>query len=181
MTEADNARPHRSSGAAPVGARPQVPDRMWPLFIAGLVAVCGIALALFPIVVHNDTDTATFGDTAAQVYGEPSTPATTTDAESLATWEQSSAVAKAKDYLSLMAFSKSGLIDQLEYEGFSTTDATCAVTEIEATGAVDWNAQAVKKARDYRSMMAFSRQGLIEQLEYDGFTPAQAVYGVDNA
>lgn len=44
-----------------------------------------------------------------------------------------------------------------------------------------WNDQAVKEARDYRSMTAFSRQGLIEQLEYEGFTSAQAVYGVDNA
>mgnify|MGYP000334972687 CR=1 FL=1 len=29
--------------------------------------------------------------------------------------------------------------------------------------------------------MPFSREGLIEQLEYEGFTHSQAVYGVDNA
>lgn len=29
--------------------------------------------------------------------------------------------------------------------------------------------------------MPFSREGLIEQLEYEGFTHSQAVCGVDNA
>ncbi|WP_244176233.1 Ltp family lipoprotein [Gordonia lacunae] len=80
-----------------------------------------------------------------------------------------------------MAFSKTGLIEQLEYDGFSTADATYAVAQVEADGTVDWNDQAVKKARDYRSKTAFPRQGVIEQLAYEGFTSAQAVYGVDNA
>jgi hypothetical protein len=52
--------------------------------------------------------------------------------------------------------------------------ATFAVDSI----AVDWNVQAVKKAKNYLSLSAFSRGGLIDQLEYDGFTPAQAAYGV---
>jgi hypothetical protein len=42
----------------------------------------------------------------------------------------------------------------------------------------DWNAQAAKKAADYLELTAFSRRGLIEQLVYDGFTQAQAEYGV---
>ena len=42
----------------------------------------------------------------------------------------------------------------------------------------DWNEQAAKKAAQYLEFMAFSRQGLIEQLEYEGFTHEQAVYGV---
>ncbi|MGF0326244.1 Ltp family lipoprotein [Gordonia hongkongensis] len=103
---------------------------------------------------------------SSQVF-EQSPTTGTPGAESLATWEQTSAVAKAKEYLSIMAFSRAGLIDQLEYEGFSTADATYAVIEVEAQGAVDWNEQAAQKARDYRSMTAFSRQGLSEQLECD--------------
>jgi hypothetical protein len=37
---------------------------------------------------------------------------------------------------------------------------------------------AVQKAKDYLGYTAFSHDGLINQLEYDGFTPAQAEYGV---
>jgi len=40
---------------------------------------------------------------------------------------QSNAVSKAQDYLDYEAFSRSGLIDQLVFEGFSTEDATYAV------------------------------------------------------
>jgi hypothetical protein len=43
----------------------------------------------------------------------------------------------------------------------------------------DWMEQAVKKAKSYLDMMAFSRSGLIEQLEYEGFTTEQAVHGVE--
>jgi outer membrane murein-binding lipoprotein Lpp len=37
---------------------------------------------------------------------------------------------------------------------------------------------AALKAKQYLRTMAFSRKGLIEQLEYEGFTPQQAEYGV---
>ena len=73
-----------------------------------------------------------------------------------------------------MAFSRSGLITQLEFEGFTNQDATYGV---DAVGA-NWNEQAAKKAAGYLDMMAFSRSGLITQLEFEGFTPAQAEYGV---
>ena len=92
-----------------------------------------------------------------------------------ATTGERNALAKAHDYLEFMAFSYSGLIDQLEYEGFSTAEATYAVDNCGA----DWNEQAVKKAREYLDFMSFSRSGLIEQLEFEGFTRSQAEYGVD--
>ncbi|KUI11467.1 hypothetical protein AU193_18795 [Mycobacterium sp. GA-1285] len=39
--------------------------------------------------------------------------------------------------------------------------------------------QAVRKANEYLAVMAFSRSGLINQLvQFEGFTPAQAAYGV---
>ena len=99
-----------------------------------------------------------------------------------ATWKakpttsQSNAVSRARSYLRYMAFSYSGLIDQLEYEGFSTEDATYGVDNCEA----DWYEQAAKKAQDYLDFMGFSRSGLIDQLQYEGFTYDQAVYGVDS-
>ena len=87
------------------------------------------------------------------------------------------ALQSAKDYLDAMSFSRKGLIEQLEYEGYSSSEAEYAV---EHCGA-DWNKQAYDMAKDYLKMMAFSRSSLIEQLEFEGFTHSQAVYGVDKA
>lgn len=86
---------------------------------------------------------------------------------------QENALRSAKNYLDYYAFSRNGLISQLEYEGFSSEDATYAVDNCGA----DWNEQAVKKAQDYVNMMSFSRSGLIEQLQYEGFSADQAEYG----
>ncbi len=90
------------------------------------------------------------------------------------TVSQQNALRSAQDYLGLMSFSRTGLIDQLEYEGFSTEDATWGVDRV----TVDWNEQAAKSAKNYLELMSFSRSGLVEQLIYEGFTPAQAEYGV---
>ena len=90
-----------------------------------------------------------------------------------ATMGQTNALKKAKDYLRIMAFSYNGLVEQLEYEGFSHDEAVYGVDHCGA----DWNAQAVIKAKNYLDLMAFSRDGLIEQLEYEGFTAEQAAYG----
>lgn len=90
------------------------------------------------------------------------------------TMGQRNALQSALNYLNVMAFSKSGLIDQLEYEGYSTEEATYAV---ENCGA-DWNEQAAKSAQNYINTMSFSRSGLIDQLIYEGFTQEQAEYGV---
>ena len=91
------------------------------------------------------------------------------------TVEQLNAVRKAESYLSFSAFSRKGLIEQLEYEGFSNADSTYAVDNVD----VNWNEQAVKKANSYLDISGFSKQGLIEQLEYEGFTHEQAVYGAE--
>ncbi|NLB20080.1 MAG: hypothetical protein GX829_04440, partial [Clostridium sp.] len=77
--------------------------------------------------------------------------------------------------LDFSAFSRSGLIGQLEYEGFSTEDATYAVDSI----GVDWREQAVKSAKNYLDFSAFSRSGLISQLEFEGFSTEDATYAVD--
>jgi hypothetical protein len=93
------------------------------------------------------------------------------------TRSQEQAVGKAESYLDYAAFSHKGLIEQLEYEGFTKADSTYAVSHI----TVNWNEQAAKKAESYLEMTQFSRSGLIEQLEYEGFTHKQAVYGVSKA
>jgi len=90
---------------------------------------------------------------------------------------QQNAVQKAQQYLAYTSFSRLGLIQQLEYDDFSTADATYAVDSL----TVDWNVQAVKKAQQYLDYTSFSRQGLLEQLVFDSFTASQAAYGVSAA
>lgn len=90
------------------------------------------------------------------------------------TMGQKNALSKANSYLNYSAFSYSGLIEQLEFEGFSNEDATYAVDNCGA----DWNEQAAIKAQEYLDYDSFSRSGLIEQLEFEGFAKEQAEYGV---
>ena len=100
-----------------------------------------------------------------------SVPTTTTAARSY----PSELFDMAASYLRYSSFSRDGLINQLEYEGFTTEEATAAVDAQEA----DWNAQAVGSAENYLGFTAFSRQWLIEQLESDGYTNSEATFGVD--
>jgi hypothetical protein len=86
---------------------------------------------------------------------------------------QENALQKAKAYLDMSGFSRTGLTKQLKFDGFSTADASFAADAVHA----DWNKQAARKAKDYLDMSGFSRSGLITQLKFDGFTQSQAEYG----
>jgi len=85
------------------------------------------------------------------------------------------ALASAESYLNYTAFSREGLIEQLEFEGFTHSQAVYGTDHCGA----NWNQQAALKAREYLNYSSFSRQGLIDQLEFEGFTHSQAAYGVD--
>ena len=118
-------------------------------------------------------------DAAAKAQAEADAVAAKAAAEAEAaakrgTVSQQNALRAAGDYLDFSAFSRPGLIHQLEYEKYSTEDATWAVDRV----TVDWNAQAAKSAKSYLEFTSFSRSGLVEQLLYEGFTPEQADYGV---
>ena len=58
-----------------------------------------------------------------------------------------------------------------------TTTVPSTTTVNESVG--ERNAR--ETAADYLEYSAFSRSGLIDQLEYEGFTTSQAEYGVDAA
>ena len=92
------------------------------------------------------------------------------------TMGERNALKAAQSYLDYSAFSYEGLIDQLEFEGYSNDEATYAADNCEA----DWNEQALKSAKSYLEYSAFSYTGLIDQLEFEGFTADQATYGADN-
>ncbi len=149
----------------------------------GVCMVYGVSLGLLsfegglPVIVIQETITAS---TPTPVLSDPaasgaSVSGLTSITSAPATLGESSAASAAQLYLSTMAFSREGLIKQLEFDGFTTDDATHGV---DACGA-DWNEQALRKAKTYLESMAFSYTGLIKQLEFDGFTSEQAQHGVD--
>lgn len=87
------------------------------------------------------------------------------------------AIDSASSYLDYTAFSRTGLINQLEFEDYATADATFAVDYLK----VNWNEQAFKSAKSYLDYTSFSLQGLIDQLVFEGFTYEQASYGANKA
>lgn len=92
------------------------------------------------------------------------------------TMGQKNALGSAKSYLRFSAFSYEGLIGQLEFEGYTTEEATFAADHCGA----DWNEQALESALSYLDFSAFSYEGLIRQLEFEKFTAEEAAYGADN-
>ena len=112
-------------------------------------------------------------DGSSSDYGDPGASGGS-GSKQYSTMGERQALNKALQSLDYSAFSYSGLVEQLEYEGFSHSEATYGADNCGA----DWNEQAAKKAKQYLDYSSFSRQGLVEQLEYEGFTHSQAEYGV---
>ena len=109
-------------------------------------------------------------ETAAAVQNTQQSAA----AQETVTLGMKNALGRAGDYLEFTSFSKPGLKHQLEYEGFTSAEASYAVNHI----VVDWNAQCAAKAQSYLDFSHFSRQRLKEQLEYEGFTASEIAYGL---
>lgn len=105
-----------------------------------------------------------------------SQPAVEEDDTAGETLGQKNARRAAENYLSVMNFSASGLAEQLQFEGYSESDAAYAVAKCGA----DWNEQALGKALTYLATMPFSASGLQNQLTFEGFTADQAQYAVAN-
>jgi hypothetical protein len=149
------------------------------LFVALLTSAAGCAESstdtsgLQPQGNHRKEGTgSSSAPQSVQAEGRESQPAEPSMSPS-----QSNALSSAEDYLGYEAFSRKGLVEQLEYEGYDGQDAEWAANHVDA----DWNEQAVKSAKSYLSYESFSETGLIEQLEYEGFTPPQAQYGAEKA
>lgn len=113
------------------------------------------------------------GGSSSSSDEQKSTDQKTETETTTATKSQQNALKMAKTYLSSMPFSYSGLIDQLQYDGFSLEDATYGADNCGA----DWMVQAEKSAKNYLDMMAFSHSGLVEQLMYEGYTAEEAEHG----
>lgn len=171
---------------APGSQPPPVKKSGIPTWVKALIGIVGVLVLMVACgALLSGGGDETPSTVATQTTGQDPTgspdgqageePESQTEAPSL-TVSQENAIESAEGYLGMGGFSRSGLIEQLEYEGYSTKDAAFAVDHVE----VSWNEQAAKAAAGYMESSSFSRSGLIEQLKYEGFTSKQAAYGVDS-
>ncbi len=110
------------------------------------------------------------------------------------------AAESAESYLEYSEFSREGLAGQLEYEGFTAeqidhaltavgygegdqnaSDATSAVAPYDEPTETLGQTNARRAAESYLEYSGFSREGLVGQLEFEGYTTDDAIYGADNA
>lgn len=186
-------------GGAPVAEKPaasQAPDEEVAVIMIDVPSVIGMTgeeakSALSALGLQADTGS---GDLAMPVTAQDvaggaqvekgATVKLTLQEKPKLTIGQQNALKSAQDYLSVMPFSRAGLIQQLTSEygsGFALEDAEFAVATLEQTGKVDWNAEAAEAAQSYLDLMSFSRDGLFEQLTSTygaGFTAEQANAGL---
>ena len=166
----------------PVEVETKPKKKYWPFFAIGAVAV---AIVLSTAINGANSDEPTVETGPAAVAEAPSgveapapvpapEPEPEMPADPAMTLAQQNAVGSAESYLARSGFSRTGLIEQLEYEEFSNADATFAVDTI----APDWNVEAAESAKAYLDMTAFSRGELYDQLVYEGFTDAEAEAGL---
>lgn len=86
------------------------------------------------------------------------------------------ALEKALSYLDTsIPFSFKGLVEQLEYEGFSSDASLYAVEQCD----VDWDSNAIHAVYDYLDYSPYSYQFLLNYLEFDGFTNEQALNALE--
>ena len=85
------------------------------------------------------------------------------------------AARKAQQYLDYTPMSCSGLMKQLEFDGFTSSQAKYGAQQSDACSGTD--IYAARKARQYLEYTPMSCSGLIKQLEFDGFTSSQAQNG----
>lgn len=87
------------------------------------------------------------------------------------------AVGVSRSLLGYSSYSRTGLIDDLIDEGFTSEQAVYGADNCNA----DWNAEALEFAMAYTGNSDISRDELISILIGYGFTQEQAEYGADNA
>ena len=126
------------------------------------------ALVIFGIIGLTGCTSAT------STNPSPGTNPQTNSPENLdETVSQKNASRSAKTYLDLAGFSRSGLIKQLMFEGYSESDASYGAD----TQNANWNEQAARSAKTYLDLSGFSRSGLIKQLMFEGYSKQEAEFG----
>lgn len=181
-SDADPARPvAASAGAAtqeptePAVEMVEVPDLVGSTLAEARVKLAAVGLVLASSDAGDDWVVTAQSPAQGSHPREGLELSVTSEApKPVYTLAQQNAIDKAKSYLAYSGFSRTALIGQLEYEGYSTEDATFGADNAGA----DWNAEAAEKAASYLEYSSFSRQGLYDQLAYEGFSDGEIQYGL---
>ena len=174
-------------------AQPQPPKKKVPMALKVTAGIAGgiVLLGIFGSMLSDDQpEAAQPPAVTVTATAEAPSPTPTPEADEAKTEEpkpektepeftreEENAIQSARDYLDFSAFSRTGLIEQLEFEGYPKKTAEKAVDYLD----VDWMEQAVKSAEAYLDFSSFSKQGLIDQLIFEGFTEKQARHGAEKA
>ena len=121
-------------------------------------SICGCTDSLANSTPVSSTNRITSNTSGSTVTTQENTSAlrpSSAPSDSISTGKKN-ALKSAEQYLNVMAFSYSGLIDQLEYEGYTAEEAEYAAKNCGA----NWNERAVKSAEQHLATMSFSRQSL---------------------
>ena len=97
--------------------------------------------------------------------------------------EYKSALVKAKSYATMMKMSKKGVYDQLTADAGEKFSAQAAQYAIDHLTGIDWNANALAKAKSYQKDMAMSPEAIRDQLTSasgEQFTPQEADYAIQH-
>lgn len=114
---------------------------------------------------------------------ESAKPAASTKSESKVPMEHQAALKKAQSYARHMDMSEAGVREQLASsygENFTPEAVTYAMEHLEG---IDWEANALAKAKSYQKDMAMSTESIREQLTSDygeQFTSEQADYAIQH-
>lgn len=159
--------------AAAEAPKVTVPDMTGMTAAAAAATLEGMG---FTVVGADDPEATVLSTSPSEggILEQGATVTLTVESKPKLTLSQENAIASAENYLAMMGFSRSGLIEQLEYEEYSTADATFAVDHL----APDWNAEAAESAKSYLDMTSFSSGELYDQLVFEGFTDAEANAGL---
>lgn len=131
----------------------------------------------------SDKNSSTYSSRPGWITGGPGSGSTKKSTGKSSNQEYQNALTKGLSYARNLHMSKKAVYDQLTSsygEGFSADAAQYAIDNM--TG-VDWNANALEKAKQYYYNMSMSKSAVYDQLtsEYgEQFTASQAQYAVDH-
>ena len=131
----------------------------------------------------SDKNSSTYSSRPSWITGGPGSSSTKKSTGKSSNQEYQNALTKGLSYARNLHMSKKGVYDQLTSsygEGFSADAAQYAIDNM--TG-VDWNANALEKAKQYYYNMSMSKSAVYDQLtsEYgEQFTASQAQYAIDH-
>lgn len=134
------------------------------------------------------------GDSSSENAASSDSSTTKTDSQSLTVTKDSSsksnvpteytsALNKAKTYAKTMNMSKQGVYEQLTADAGEQFSAEAGQYAIDHLTDIDWNANALAKAKSYQDDMDMSPDAISDQLTSEAgeqFTPDEAAYAVQH-